>query len=349
MTTRITAAFRDQATSCAALGSPFTAQLCWVIGERLEAGTPLADLLLAWPGDITSRGQSVPLRVAGALHALRLLGRAGLATVYPPNTVDDDALWKAVRQAMLDEGNFIAASIKLPPQTNEVRRAAALIGAAHWLSERFGLPLALSELGASGGLNLNFDRFALLAHDTHFGAETSPVQLTPEWRGVLPPSMPFSVVDRRGVDLNPLDPTTPEGRLRLIAFLWADQPHRLTLTRAAMSLAETAPDRGDGIDWLEKRLATGPMRGACHMIYTTVAWQYFPREAQDRGAALIAAAGAEATPDAPLARIAMEADAKGPGAALTATVWPSGETYDLGRADFHGRWIDWSPTKRGSM
>jgi hypothetical protein len=36
-----------------------------------------------------------------------------------------------------------------------------MIGAGHWLTARFGLPLVLSEAGSSAGLNLLWDRFAL--------------------------------------------------------------------------------------------------------------------------------------------------------------------------------------------
>ncbi len=30
-----------------------------------------------------------------------------------------------------------------------------------------------------------------------------------------------------------------------------------------------------------------------------------------------------------------------PGAAITLTLWPEGETRLLGRCDFHGRWVTW--------
>lgn len=341
MTSKLAEAFEVQSQACAALDSPFMARLCHLIGERLARGPDLNNRLFDWQGDIGPRGHSVPLRLAGALHALRLLGRGGLAPVYPPHKPDDDRLWHAVSTAMTDEADFIERFIDLPPQTNEVRRAAALIAAGHWAAQRFGLPLVLSELGASGGLNLWFDRFALKARNADFGAAGSSVRLAPEWRGDLPPATPFSVESRAGVDLNPLDPTTSAGRLRLMAFLWADQPIRLDLTRAAASISSASPERGDGIDWLERRLAPGPFEGCCHLIYSTIAWQYFPPEARAKGASLIAAAGRSATAKAPVVWFTMEADDTGPGAALSVTVWPKGETYPLGRADFHGRWIDW--------
>jgi hypothetical protein len=80
------------------------------------------------------------------------------------------------------------------------------------------------------------------------------------------------------------------------------------------------------------------------LIFHTIAWQYFPTESRARGAALIAAAGAQANSAAPLAWLALEADGKSPGAALSLRLWPGNEGVSLGRADFHGRWVQWNPT-----
>lgn len=77
------------------------------------------------------------------------------------------------------------------------------------------------------------------------------------------------------------------------------------------------------------------------MIYSTVAWQYFPPDAQARGTALIETAGSHATNAAPLAWFTMERDETYDGAKLTMRLWPGDLTLDLGRADFHGRWVDW--------
>jgi hypothetical protein len=41
--------------------------------------------------------------------------------------------------------------------------------------------------------------------------------------------------------------------------------------------------------------------GQTHLIYHTIAWQYFPAQVQVRGAALIAQAGVKATANSPLA------------------------------------------------
>lgn len=339
MTERLRSALREQGLACAELGSPFMGRLCALLADRLAPGTPLTDRLFGWPGDLGPRADSVPLRLAGALHALRLEGRAGLAAVYPPEEVPDDTLWAAVAGALRDEADFVDAWIDSPPQTNEVRRSAVLIAVGHWLSARLGLPLALSELGASGGLNLGWPGYALEAGGARFGPDPAALTLAPDWTGALPPAARPDVVAARGVDLNPIDAGTAEGRLRLTAYLWPDQPQRLALTRAAIAAAKGTVDRADAIDWLSGRL--DPMPGRTHLICHTVAWQYFPPATQARGRALIEAAGAQATAEAPLAWFGMEADAGAAGAGLTLRLWPGDLTLSLGRADFHGRWVRW--------
>lgn len=160
----------------------------------------------------------------------------------------------------------------------------------------------------------------------------------------MPPAVYPQIVDRSGVDLNPLDLKEEADNLRLLSYLWPDQPHRVELTRAAMSVLSTRPDKGDAVDWLETRLASHP-NGHMHMIQHTVAWQYFPVEKQRYGAAIIEEAGARATPEAPLAWMQMETDGDTTGAigaALILRLWPGDITLNLGRADFHGRWINWA-------
>lgn len=335
----LAAKFIEQAGHCDALGSPFMGQLCRLLADRLTPGTALTDRLFHWQGDLGPAAQSLPLRLCGGLHALRLTDRAGLAAVYPPHRVSDDVLWDAIDTALRSEAEFLDDWIDSPPQTNEVRRSAVLIGIGNWLTARFGLPLVLSELGASGGLDLMWDRFELIAQNQHFGPDIPALTLTPDWSGPLPPKADPIVAERRGVDLNPLDPTNPDDRLRLLAYLWPDQTDRIDRTLAAIDCFDAKVDRADGVDWLASRLV--PLAGRCHLIYSTVAWQYFPKSARDRGTDLIAAAGALATEDAPIAWFGMENDGGAKGAALTLRLWPGDLQLSFGRADFHGRWVDW--------
>ncbi len=337
-------ALRLQAETCDALGSPFTARLLRLTSEHLSRGTVLTDRLFAWPGDISAGGASVPLRLMGALHGLVLDGAdPGLAALYPPNPAPDDAtLWRTVEAALSTHETRLQSWLDRPPQTNEIGRSAVLIAAGHWLAAETGRPMVLSELGASAGLNLNWDRFALQTPARTLGPDTPVLTLTPDWRGDAPSQAGPQIVERRGTDLTPLDPTDPAHVLRLTAYLWPDQPERLARTRAALSIATPLVDAEDAAPWLEKRLANAP-KNHLHLIYHTVAWQYFPPETQARATRAIETQGARATADTPLAWLAMEADDESPGAGLTLRLWPGDRRLRLGRADFHGRWVDWQP------
>lgn len=340
MTTDLRHALRQQARACDSLGSAFMARLCRMLSERLAPEGPLGARLFGWAGDIGPSGASVPLRLCGALHALVLRGHPGLAAVYPPHQADDAALWGAVAGALASEEAFIDAFLNSPPQTNEVRRSTALIAAGHWLAARHPLPLVLSELGASAGLNTIWDRYALELPGLRLGPADPVLTLAPDWSGPLPPRAEVRVASRAAVDLAPIDAADPDQRLRLLAYLWPDQPHRRTLTEAALAARPPLPERGGAADWLAARLAT-PRPGHLHLIFHTVAWQYFPAAEQTRARALIEAAGTRATPDNPLAWLGYEADGAQPGAGLTLRLWPGTRSIPLGRADFHGRWIDW--------
>lgn len=141
------------------------------------------------------------------------------------------------------------------------------------------------------------------------------------------------------MDLNPLDPVLD--RLRCLAYIWADQKGRLLRTEIALYLAARLRPhiaRADAINWLEYQL-TVPNPGVMHLVYHTVAWQYFPGDHQIRGEATLLAAGARATKNAPLAYLSTEADDTPGSAALTFRVWPESGVIRLGRVDFQGRWI----------
>jgi hypothetical protein len=335
-------AMLDQADACDALGSPFMGRLMRVLAGVLPNPSRLSALLATWPGNVGARGAALPLRLAGGLHALVLLGRdPALAAAYPPQIADDATLGQAVEAALRVHDDFLCDWVQSPPQTNEVRRSAVLIAAAHWLDAHFGLPLRLSELGASAGLNLMFDTYALVIGKDRYGPEQAAITLTPDWTGPAPGLASPRISRRRGVDLNPLRVTDPADHLRLLAYLWPDQPDRIARTRIAIAGARAPVDKADAIDWLSDQLAR-PGIGQLHLIYHTIAWQYFPAATQARGRTLIEAAGARASPDAPLAWLSMEADTNPDGAALTVTLWPGYRRYDLGRAGFHGQWVKWA-------
>ncbi len=340
------AAFAAQAEACEALGSPFMGKLMQTAGSRISRASEPGAFMLDWPGNPHHSADSLPLRFAGALHYLVLSGAdADLARLYPPAEVVADRLWDAVERAMAAHGDVIIASMRSPPQTNEIRRSVALIPALHLIAAETGLPLMLSELGASAGLNLLCDQFHLAAGSVNYGPDDSNICLRPDWLGKAPAPADLRISDRAGVDLAPFDLSDPAQQMRLLSYIWPDQPERMGNIRAALDLARATPPgiaKADAVDWLAARL---PMQaaGTAHVVLHTIAWQYFAQAARQRGRALIERAGDAATASRPLAHLAMEADDHrgGKGAALTLRVWPGGTLRQLARVDFHGRWIEW--------
>jgi len=338
-------AFRGQAAACESLGSAFTARVLRCVADRLRPGIAVFDRLLGWQGDPTSAGDSIPLRLAGGLHALVLSGQdQQLAAVYPANKAPSDAaLGDAILDAIITNQTTLMTWLDNPPQTNEVARSAVLVAVGQNLTARFDLPLRLLELGASAGLNLYWDRIRLEIGNRAFGPMDASVTLTPEWTGPTPPTAQMEVATRGGVDINPLDPGVANDRLRMMSYVWPDQPDRLARMRAVLAEAQKNPapiDKGDAADWISKKLQT-PASGVTTVVFHTVAWQYFPAATQAAARAAILHAGKGATKTAPLAWFGMENDGRRDSAALKLHLWPDNVCLDLGRADFHGRWVNW--------
>lgn len=273
MTAAIRDSFRAQAEVCTAMGSPFMGSLLHGLARDIDTDTATGRRVLTWPGDPSARGDALALRLAGALHRLVLTGAdAGLARVYPggPDAGDGAALAPAVVAALRRHDATLVAGLSQAPQTNEVRRSAALIAAGHWLAAHVGLPMVLSELGTSAGLNLIWDRYRLAGPDWARGPAHAPLTLTPDWRGPPPPKVQVTVTDRAGADLNPLSPgNDPAG---ILCWFWPDQTDRIARTRAALAeAARLAPPlaRADAVDWLADRSAL-VLAGRLHVIFHTV-------------------------------------------------------------------------------
>lgn len=341
-------AFRRQADACADLGSPFTARLCHLFAERLSTRTAVGSFALSWPGDASGAGDSIPLRLCGALNYLALTGRAAeLSRTWPPEGApmkfSDTRLWRIIDTVLGREGEAVIAFMASPPQTNEVRRSAVLIPVIGAIATRFALPIRLLELGASAGLNLALSRFRLETGELVAGDSEAELVLRPEWRGEKPSMADFRIDSARGCDIAPIDLRQDENALRLLSYIWPDQDERVSLTRKAIEMTRASGicvDRADAASWLEQRLAE-PAQGVLRVVQHTIAWQYFSPSDSGKCEELFSIYGARADESTPLARISMEADGSGPGASVRLTLWPGGTTHDLGRADFHGRWIDW--------
>lgn len=343
---RVRESFRAQAEACRALGSPFTAQVCELLAEGLDETSAFGRRIAAWPG--SPAADALALRAAGALHALARSGCApDLAAVYPPNAPEPGAFWAALAAAIRVEDAWLTAFLDSPPQTNEVKRCSALLGGCLHVAATAGVPLSLLEIGSSAGLNLGLDQYRYDLGVAVWGDADSPVTVRSDWQGGrLPPlDAAFRITTRRGCDLRPIDSGTEAGRDRLLPYIWADQEDRLATTRAAFEAAARAPWRveaADAADWIEATLAEPPPPGAARVVMHSIVWQYLPEAVQARVEAAIWEAGARATHGSPLACLRMEPDAEPGSAAVTLTLWPTGEEQILGRADFHGRWVRWT-------
>jgi hypothetical protein len=295
---------------------------------------------------VTSAGDAISLRLVAALHALVLDEQCpSLAAVYPPNDVEvsDDMLWAAITSALVNHAGSVLARLQSPPQTNEVGRAAVLVPGFLTISKFTERPFILSEIGASAGLNMFWDKFGYRLGEMRWGAAASTVQLEPDWFGTASPSATIKVVSRAGCDLYPLNPADHADQLRLLSYIWADQAERIARTRAALAIAakeQTGVVRADAVQWLERRLGECP-EGVVHVVYHTITWQYLSQIAKENCKTMIAAAGARSSKLAPFAWLRFEADGNSPGAALKLTIWPPGDEHYIARADYHGRWINW--------
>lgn len=347
--------FRGQARNCGDFGAPFTQALIDHMADDLASDGVLSDLVGDWPGN--PHADAVSLRLAGALHAAAQTGRDPELTAAWPSAngpsaapADPARAWPIARAFLAREKDWVRAFAQNPPQTNETRRSAALLGAFLTLArDHPGLELTMLELGASAGLNLNWDKFSYRFGDWTWGPKSS-VCIETDWSGPRPAQTRPRVRTRAGCDQNPLDLKDPDARLRLRAYIWAEQTERLARFDAAAELAiaeRVHVDRADAADWIMRALASRPASGLT-IVYHSVFFQYPPPATQAAIAAAIEAAGAEASPSAPLAWVRFEperlfANPNGPhfAMALDMVTWPGGVHRVLATVDPHGRFVNW--------
>jgi hypothetical protein len=336
--------FRKQAEACLQLGSPFTAMVLQLAADRLDATSAVGRTVLEWPGNPTA--DAVALRFAGGLHALVLSDAApALARIYARAGIGIDraVLWSAVADALDRHEAAVLRFLDSPPQTNEVARCAVLLGGFLAIAHQTDRPLALLEIGASAGLNLHWDDYRYDLGGASWGRADAPLRLAPAWRGPLPPLDRVEVQERHGCDRRPIDPSDPHDRLRLRAYVWADQQARLARLDAALEHVArhgTRVEQADAADWLEARLAARPA-GLTTVLFHSIVWQYLPAVTQQRIETALKCGGGAAIADAPLAWLRMEPAREGDHTELRLTIWPGASEQVLADADFHGRWVRW--------
>jgi len=330
----IAARLQWQADACRLIGSELYAGILERATEDVEARGPTWEILRGHEND--PEFSVLGLRLLGAVNRLVLTGREpALADAYSDG--DASEAWQRLRNTLRRNTGELRDSLERPVQTNEVRRCAALIFGFLTVSAETGLPLRLLEVGTSAGLNLRWDRYRYEADGFSWGPGGSAVRLEFELDGD-PPRLPPSVeiCERRGCDAAPIDPSTPDGRLTLLTYVWPDQPERIARMRAALEIAAEVPvsvDREPAAAWA-RRMLERQVPGQATVLYHSIVSQYLSDEERATLFDNIDEAGARATADAPLAWLRMEpADDL---ADVHLTLWPGGEERHLARAGYHG-------------
>jgi hypothetical protein len=333
---------RWQAEACARLGSPLYAALLVRAAEDFEAGGVVARVIGERPA---TNASALALRLLGSTHRLVLEGQAPkLAATYPSagGHADPDAAWAAFTALIEERFEDVDAGINRPVQTNEVGRAGAFVGGFLEVARLTGLPLRTFEVGSSAGLNLRWDRFLYEARGATWGWAESPVRLCSyNSDRPLPFDVEATVVERAGCDAAPIDPTTEDGRLTLLSYVWPDQINRIRQLRAALSLAAETPatvEQADAITWTKERWR--PKEGTATVVFHSIVMQYLPNDRRAAFKELVRTRGAaEGTDEAPLAWVRFEP--VGEEAAVRLTIWPGGTEHTVAWSGFHGQNVRW--------
>lgn len=247
-------------------------------------------------------------------------------------------------------------------QTNEVRRTAAFLPVFQQLSGRG--PVALVEVGASAGLNLLVDRYRYkFGEQDWLGDLDSSVAIQCEVRGRAPPLLnSLGIASRVGIDTHPLDVCAPDDARWLQACIWPEQTDRQKLIQAALSVARENPPelvQGDALDVLGDVLSGLPKDLPLCVFNSATLFYFSPEECGDFVALLdrfgdrelhwiSLEGGAFHTSGArlPFDRLFKRRSSDRPTeifGILGYARWRGGRREDhlLGRADMHGRWIEW--------
>lgn len=321
---------RWQAEECRRLGSPLYEEVLGRAAADVEADGPAWEVLREQRDESTF--SALPLRLMGAVNRLVLAGEEAEAF----------ASWGAFRDVLTRRRDELRELVDLPVQTNEVGRSAALLFGFLAVAARWGMPLRTLELGASAGLNSNWDHYRYKAEGFAWGPAGSPLRLE-DWRLFrhidgkgANYAEALEVASRQGCDSAPVDATTEEGCRTLLAYVWPDQRRRVERLTAALEVAAAHPvlvERAAAAAWAASRLAE-PVGGVATVVFHSIFVFYLPEAERAELYATIAAAAERASADAPLAWLRLE----GPGALaeLRLTTWPGGEERLLGRAGYHG-------------
>ena len=299
----------EQADVCRTFESALYGDLLSRASENALKGGVVFELLCPYEAR-NPRADALALRLMAAVHRLVLSGEAlELALHFPSVGGFKGDAWPAFERLLIDKQERLSPLIALPCQTNEVGRAAALAFGFFEIATLSSMPLRLLEVGPSAGLNLRWDHYRYGAGDVRFGPEASPVDLVGLWTEPprVIPSL-IEVAERSGCDPRPIDAQTAEGRLTLLASVWADQVARVGRLRGALEIAARVPvdiETSSVRDWLPRQLGR-KTPGHATVVYHSIVQEYFDEATATAFQNCLAQAGEQAKDEAPLFWLRLE-------------------------------------------
>jgi hypothetical protein len=301
--------------------------------------------------------QQIPVLLFAAVHSLLLAGEGTQLAAYYPNLAAAPLVsepYPAFRAFVEDHENDLRDLIsRKSTQTNEVGRCATFLPALGLLAEERG-PLAMVDVGTSGGLNLLLDRFSYEYSPGGTVGTPSEVHLTCATRGDVPiPTSIPPIAASIGIDREPVDVTDEDAARWLEACVWPDQLDRFERLVAAIAIARSDPPDvrvGDAIDDLAHTIDEAAALG--HPVVTN-SWvlNYLTGEQRTSYVAVLDHVGARRdlswviaespaeTPELPV----VSADADKHLTVLSLVTWRGGRraTRRLGTTHPHGFWLHW--------
>lgn len=301
--------------------------------------------------------QQLPVLFFAAVHWLLLAGNGPeLAAFYPnlaaaPLATDPYPTFRAFVVNHQPELQDLISRKRT--QTNEVGRCASFLPALGMVASECG-PLALVDVGTSGGLNLLLDRFSYEYLPGGVVGTHADVHLACATRGNVP--VPRSLPDIRaaiGIDRDPIDVTDEEAARWLEACVWPDQLDRFERLVAAIGVARSDPPdvrHGDAIEDLARTVEEAAL--SAHPVVTN-SWvlNYLTGEQRTRYVATLDAVGAardlswviaESPAETPELPVPIN-DADKHLTVLSLVTWRSGKRMArrLGTTHPHGFWLHW--------
>jgi hypothetical protein len=302
------------------------------MAEDWEAGGPTRIACRGYEN--AARGAMIQFRLLAGVFRLVLTGEAPeLLRFYPclGGTEPARRAWPVMREVIAAHVEEIHAALAVAPQTNEVGRSAALLAGLFDLVATSGMRrIRLLELGASAGLNLLLDQYAFRADSWHYGPSDSKVLIADAIVGADHPG-PFEIVARAGCDLNPVEPTTADGRLLLTSFVWPFDLDRHRRLAAALEIAASHPvrvDKAPASEWLADALTVAEP-DTLPVVWHSITQMYWPPDELAAVERILAGSGAQQR----LGEVSLEFDPHGPPGAepeLRTQLWsPSDSLTDL--------------------